>query len=1032
MLTEGRDSFCGSTNDFCNVDAGCQKDFGGCGPPNRPSCGSGSSANKRTIGYYESWASTRKCQAVTPEDLNLNGFTHINFAFAFFDPKSFEIAPMDSSSGALYSRFTALKDTHRGLKTWISVGGWSFTDPGPTRDAFSVMSSTSSNRAKFIKGAMTFMDQYGFDGLDIDWEYPGADDRGGGTTDSSNFVTLVKEMRAAFGSKYGITVTLPLSFWYLQHFDLPGLQSNVDWFNLMSYDLHGTWDAQSKWVGPYVAAHTNMTEIDLGMDLLWRAGVKSDKVVLGLGWYGRSFTLQSSSCNTPNGICQFTGGAKAGPCSNAAGILDLQEIQNIVKEKAITPTWDKKAGVKWITWDSNQWVSYDDSDTFQQKRDFANQRCLAGTMVWAMDQLDQTADNGLAPAPGVTKVTQEEAQAMTNELASGLSCYASDCNADCMRGTNEVAQMNGQPGQVSTKDRCAKGQYRKLCCADGTTMGKCQWRGFRGAGMSCISGCEDGETEIVKDTNNHVKKKDQDCTGGLQSFCCKGFKTSPNTGSWGQKAEDVAKALAIAAAEELALDIAAKIFCRVAVPALLAPLEALEALIPFFGEIAILVEIAAIPALIQVCVKGIEKAGKAELKVFGKSHTINYDKPVAKPSVTRAPEKSHSTAKTSSSEFTSSCPATARDLGPRAGEPDAKRQCLRRRNVAPAMTRTTHMEDSIAASHTTAVTIDCAKYPQPCLHYHSMDRLNPASNYLTNTCWYVKPVDNRVDLPAKTDYDKQHDNKVWKQNFLALRGPKGCEADEWPPYALYHERDGYDQKVFINYPARPVRLINRPQWIRLLEGYQNGGVGNFWNCKNIAVRTDYGSSVWESVARGTTTPVTDYSVRYERSVYRIELQNLPNLPDDGLAANECYPRLNDGKDYRGYALHNQDPWYALNPNAPAPAIYKGALPKRSVESGDPDDIFAVVGVNATRKATDEELLENFGLLRCESDDCQEELVDYADQGAVPYRPRRNSPANAPVTATTVVPVDAQATVPPSTAPKSRVDSAAFARQTQAS
>jgi len=49
-------------------------------------------------------------------------------------------------------------------------------------------------------------------------------------------------------------------------------------------------------------------------------------------------------------------------------------------------------------------------------------------------------------------------------------------------------------------------------------------RGYREVGLSCISGCADGETEVVKDTNNHVKKKDQDCTGGLQSFCCKGFK----------------------------------------------------------------------------------------------------------------------------------------------------------------------------------------------------------------------------------------------------------------------------------------------------------------------------------------------------------------------------------------------------------------------------------------------------------------------------------------------------------------------------
>jgi hypothetical protein len=90
-----------------------------------------------------------------------------------------------------------------------------------------------------------------------------------------------------------------------------------------------------------------------------------------------------------------------------------------------------------------------------------------------------------------------------------------------------------------------------------------------------------------------------------------------------QDLEDAAKAAAEAAAQQAALDIAAKAFCRVAVPALLAPLEALEDLIPIIGEIADAIEIAATPAIIEGCVKGIEKEGSAEFKVFGKKHTVS-------------------------------------------------------------------------------------------------------------------------------------------------------------------------------------------------------------------------------------------------------------------------------------------------------------------------------------------------------------------------------------------------------------------------
>ena len=628
--------YCGSTKEFCQwsnkedpLYPTCDTKYGGCGDVKRPSCGGGS-VSKRTIGYYESWANSdsRKCQKVAPEDLNLDGFTHMNFAFSFFDPSSFEISPMDSNGASLYSRFTALKSKKSSLQTWISVGGWSFTDPGPTQTAFSEMTSTAGNRQKFISGLIKFMDTYGFDGIDLDWEYPGADDRGGKSQDTANYVSLAAELRAAFGTKYGISMTLPTSYWYLQHFDLLGIQKSVDWFNLMAYDLHGTWDAQSKFVGPYIAPHTNITEIDLGLDLLWRSGVDPAKVVMGQGWYGRSFTLKDPSCNKPDGACEFSGGAKAGPCSDAAGILDLQEIDDIIAKNNLKPVHDEKAAVKWITWDNDQWVSYDDTDTFSQKKDFANSRCLGGLMVWAVDQVDQTKSNGLGPAPAVTPPQHSNANQMSVDQQAGLTCKASPCGADCPPGTNAVTQMNGQPGQLSTTDRCPKNKYQTLCCLDGTQKGKCQWRGWKGVGLPCVSGCKDGETEVSQNTNNHDSKKEsQTCNGGLQSYCCAGFKSGLSKDQLEHDAGDFAKAAAEAAAAQAALDIAAKAFCRIAVPALLAPLELAEDLIPVVGEIADAVEIAATPAIVEGCVKGIEKEGKAEFKVFGKKHSLDINKP---------------------------------------------------------------------------------------------------------------------------------------------------------------------------------------------------------------------------------------------------------------------------------------------------------------------------------------------------------------------------------------------------------------------
>lgn len=98
-----------------------------------------------------------------------------------------------------------LKQKNSGLKVYIAVGGWSVGG-----QPFSDMVASNSSRSAFITSASEFMDKYGFDGIDIDWEYPAATDRGGTAADTQNFVSLVQEMKAQLTNK-GITITIPAS-----------------------------------------------------------------------------------------------------------------------------------------------------------------------------------------------------------------------------------------------------------------------------------------------------------------------------------------------------------------------------------------------------------------------------------------------------------------------------------------------------------------------------------------------------------------------------------------------------------------------------------------------------------------------------------------------------------------------------------------------------------------------------------------------------------------------------------------------------
>jgi chitinase len=91
---------------------------------------------------------------------------------------------------------------------------------------------------------------------------------------------------------------------------------------------------------------------------VWNAGVNPQKVTMGLAYYGKTYTLSSSTCTTPG--CAATGPGSPGPCSNEAGSLYNAEIAAILgKDSAIKPVLDQKAAVKYFAWDKNQWYATD-------------------------------------------------------------------------------------------------------------------------------------------------------------------------------------------------------------------------------------------------------------------------------------------------------------------------------------------------------------------------------------------------------------------------------------------------------------------------------------------------------------------------------------------------------------------------------------------------------------------------------------------------------------------------------------------------
>ncbi|CCT65062.1 related to chitinase [Fusarium fujikuroi IMI 58289] len=369
--------FCGTTSDFC--DQGCQSN---CETP-KPNAAP-SNPQKVVIGYWEAWNMDKPCGTMGTGEIPVELLTHLFVSFGYIN-SAFEVTNMDGIASHIYKDIGHVKARNPSPKVVIALGGWAFSDPGPWKEVFPKMVSTEANRAIFINNLLGFLSQYGYDGVDFDWEYPGADDRGGTDDDGKNYVALLKELREAINAKsrdYIVTFTATSSYWYLRHFDLNSMQSYVNWINLMSYDLHGIWDGDNP-IGHQVLSHTNLTEIDSALNLFWRFGVDPSKVVLGLGFYGRSFELESASCWKPG--CKFKGPGSPGRCSKTAGILSYAEIMEIVDKTGGTPYFDEAAAARYMVYDGNSWISFDDPETFQIKIDYASNMGLHGLMIWAVD-----------------------------------------------------------------------------------------------------------------------------------------------------------------------------------------------------------------------------------------------------------------------------------------------------------------------------------------------------------------------------------------------------------------------------------------------------------------------------------------------------------------------------------------------------------------------------------------------------------------------------------------------------------------------
>lgn len=344
---------------------------------------------ERMVGYYTSWSTYKNFQV---SQIPTGRLDFINYAFAniangqvslgdpFVDTE--KTFPGGSTApGALHGNFGQLlqlkkHDPH--LKTLISVGGWTWSSQ------FSNVAATPQSRDTFANSAVSFIKKYGFDGIDIDWEYPVSGGESGNAhspNDKQNLTLLLQDLRRKLNAQgvkdhkhYYLTIAAAANWSYANNTQLKQISQIVDWMNLMTYDMHGPWDNYTGLVSGLQVDPKDPAKVSdsQAVQLFLKQGVPAGKLVFGTPFYGYDYPQVSSSVS--HGLYQ--------PFAGTGESVTYHTIMtNDFGQKGFVRYWDSAAEEPWL-FNGSELISYDDPVSIYYKTRYVNQQHLGGMMFW--------------------------------------------------------------------------------------------------------------------------------------------------------------------------------------------------------------------------------------------------------------------------------------------------------------------------------------------------------------------------------------------------------------------------------------------------------------------------------------------------------------------------------------------------------------------------------------------------------------------------------------------------------------------------
>jgi chitinase len=329
-------------------------------------------SKKWVIGYY---MGDEKGIAKYP----LQQLTHLIYSFLRLDGDT--IAFIRPQQKQTLQALVALKKNYPALKILVSLGGWGGCAP------CSAVFSSEAARQNFAASVNRLLVNYGADGLDLDWEYPGIEGYPGHTykkEDTENFTALVKTIRQAIGEKQELSFAAGGFTSYLQSsVNWAAVMPYVNRVNLMTYDLV---NGYSKITGHHTALHATAMlpeATDHCVETLLQLGVPAAKLVIGAAFYAR---VWSNVPDLQHGLYQ------AGEFKTSVDYKDLEKL--LSKADGFTRYWDTVAMAPYYySAAKKEFATYDDKKSIAAKCAYVLQKKLGGIMFWELTE--DTPQDGL-------------------------------------------------------------------------------------------------------------------------------------------------------------------------------------------------------------------------------------------------------------------------------------------------------------------------------------------------------------------------------------------------------------------------------------------------------------------------------------------------------------------------------------------------------------------------------------------------------------------------------------------------------------